>query len=55
MLLTLATVTCNLVLFIRSFGMASRALAMGSFNMNVPVAFRFVSGHRILWFEESDD
>ena len=44
-LFSLATITLNSAIFIRSFGMTSRALAVSSFNMNVPITPRLFLGH----------
>ena len=45
MLLTLASTGLFTVVFIRSFGMTSRALALSAFNMDVTVASRPSAHH----------
>ena len=46
MLLTLAAIGLFTVVFIRAFGMTSRALALSAFNMDVTVASR-LSAHSL--------
>jgi hypothetical protein len=45
MLLTLASTGLFMVVFVRSFGMTSRALALSAFNMDVTVASRLSAHH----------